>query len=93
LTEQAFLFGKLVYASDMSTAGSFRTATVSGLTEFFDEIDDVGGCPKSRMFPSASAVSRERQALNRYALETVGLTRRETAYGEVYYVNLEKDIR
>ena len=84
---------KLVYASDMSPAGSFRTATVSGLTEFFDEIDDVGGCPKLRMFPSASAVSRERQALNRYALETVGLTRRETAYGEVYYVNSEKAIR
>ena len=28
---------KLVYASDMSPAGSFWTATVSGLSEFFDE--------------------------------------------------------
>ncbi len=56
---------KLVFASDMSPAGSFRMATVSGLSEFFDtpredEADDSK--PKSRMFPSASTVSRERQA-------------------------------
>jgi hypothetical protein len=31
-----FLAWKLVYASDMSPARFFRTATVSGLTEFFD---------------------------------------------------------
>jgi hypothetical protein len=31
---------KLVYASYMSPAGSFCTATVSGLTEFFDSPDD-----------------------------------------------------
>ncbi|MFN9982222.1 MAG: hypothetical protein ACK53Y_20005, partial [bacterium] len=30
-----FLPWKLVYASDMSLAGSFRTATVTGLSEFF----------------------------------------------------------
>ena len=83
---------KLVYASDMSPAGSFCTATVTGLTEFFDEPDDIDDCPKSRMFPPASAVSSERLALNKYALETIGLTRRETAYGEIYYVNPETAI-
>lgn len=34
-TKKHFLPWKLVYAADMSPAGSFHTATVSGLTDFF----------------------------------------------------------
>jgi len=85
---------KLVYSSDMSPAGSFRTATVAGLSEFFDCTEDNNDdAPQRRMFPSASAVARERQALNKYALEVVGVTQRSSQYGEVFYVNYEKAIR
>jgi hypothetical protein len=34
--QNKFSAWKLVYASDMSPAGSFHAATVSGLTAFFD---------------------------------------------------------
>jgi hypothetical protein len=74
---------KLIYASDMSPAGSFRTATVSRLSEFFDtpdEEDDDESGKKQRMFPSASKVSRECQALNKYAISKVGLSRKDTKY-------------
>ncbi len=87
---------KLVFALDMSPSGSFRTATISGLTEFFDtpEVDEADdSTPKSRMLPSASTVSRERQALNKYALSRIGLTRKDTPYGEIYFVDPERAIR
>jgi hypothetical protein len=87
---------KLVYASDMSPAGSFRTATVSGLSEFFDaadEYDDDEGDKKQRMFPSTSKVSRERQALNKYAVSKVGLSRKDSKYGEIYFLDPERVIR
>ena len=45
------------------------------------------------MFPSASKVSRERQALNKYALDKIGMRRVESPYGEIYYVNPEMAIR
>jgi len=89
---------KLVLSSDMSPAGSFRTATVAGLTEFFDtpdeddEENDVER-KKKRMFPSTSTGARERQALNKYALERIGLRRRDSQYGKVYYANAEAAIR
>ena len=83
---------KLVYASDMSPAGSFCSATVAGLTKFFDEDSCFDGATITKMFPSTSTVSRERIALNSYALEKNGLTRRESQYGEVYYVNKENAI-
>jgi hypothetical protein len=66
------------------------------LKEFFDipEVDEADDLtPKSRMFPSASTVSRERQALNKYALSRIGLTRKDTHYGEIYYVDPERAIR
>jgi hypothetical protein len=47
----------------MSPAGSFRTATVQDLTEFFDP-NDGSEQRKAAMFPSASTVAIERQALN-----------------------------
>jgi hypothetical protein len=90
-----FLPWKLVYASDMSLAGSFRTATVTGLSEFFDEpeSDNVTEAKKKRIFPSASKVSRERQALNRYTISRVGLTRRSSPYGEIYHLDPERVIQ
>ena len=89
-----FLPWKLVYASDMSLAGSFRTATVTGLSEFFDEpeSDNVTEAKKKRIFPSASKVSRERQALNRYTISRVGLTRRSSPCGEIYHLDPERVI-
>jgi len=85
---------KLVYASDMSPTGSFRTATVAGLTEFFDSPDNnTNKAKKQRIFPSTSKVSRERVALNQYAINKAGLTRRETPYGEIYYLDPERVIR
>lgn len=84
---------KLVYASDMSPAGSFRTATVLGLTEFFDPLEEEDGSRKQRMFPSSSTVSRERLALNKYAKERIGFERKESPYGEIYYINPKKAIR
>jgi hypothetical protein len=81
---------KLVYASDMSPAGSFCTATVSGLTEFFNSQEDAAGCAshrerKDRIFPSTSKGSRERVALNNYAISKVRLTQLETPYGEILF--------
>jgi len=86
---------KLVYSSDMAPAGAFSTATVSGLSEFFDspDTDNEEDDKEKRLFPSASTVARERQALNKYALCEIGLQRRDSQYGEVYYVNPEKAIR
>ncbi len=52
---------KLFYSSDMAPAGAFRTATVSGLSEFFDSPDsDEEDEKQKRLFPSASTVARER---------------------------------
>jgi hypothetical protein len=60
----------------MAPAGAFRTATVSGLSEFFDSPDsDEEDEKQKRLFPSASTVARERQALNKYALQEIGLQR------------------
>jgi hypothetical protein len=89
-----FLPRKLVYASVMSPAGSFWTATATGLSEFFDEpeSDNVMESKKKRIFPSASKVSRERQALNRYAISRVGLTRRSSPCGEIYHLDPERVI-
>jgi hypothetical protein len=85
---------KLVYSSDMAPAGAFRTATVSGLSKFFDspDTDNEEDDKEKRLFPSASTVARERQALNKYALREIGLQRRDSQYGEVYHVNPEKAI-
>jgi hypothetical protein len=82
---------KLVFSSDMAPAGAFRTATVSGLSEFFDSPgSDEEDEKQKQLFPSASTVARERQALNKYALQEIGFRRRESPYGEMYYVNPEK---
>jgi len=45
------------------------------------------------MFPSASKVSRERQALNKYAISKVGLSREDSKYGEIYFLDPERVIR
>jgi len=44
---------------------------------------------KKIIFPSTSKVSRERVALNKYAISKVGLTWRETPYGEIYFLDPE----
>ncbi len=41
----------------------------------------------------ASKVSREWQALNQYAISRVGLTRRNSPYGEIYYLDPERVIQ
>ncbi len=41
---------------------------------------------------SLSHCKRERQALNKYALEVIGITQRNSQYGKVFYINFEKAI-
>ncbi len=41
----------------------------------------------------AFKVSRERQALNQYAISRVGLTRRTSPYGEIYQLDSERVIQ
>lgn len=40
---------------------------------------------------SLSCCERE-QALNKYALEVIGITQRNSQYGKVFYINFEKAI-
>ncbi len=51
---------KLVYSSDHAPVGAFRTATVSGLSKFFDSPDsDKEHDKQKQLFPSALTVARE----------------------------------
>jgi len=66
------------------------------LSEFFDSPDEHNGDESKRhprMFPSASKVSRERQASNKHALSMVRLSRRDSQYGEICSLDPEPVIR
>ncbi len=59
----------------------FRTATIAKLSEFFDLPDEHNGDEfkrHPRMFPSASKVSREHQALKKHALSNYSVTTTES---------------
>jgi hypothetical protein len=78
----------------MSPAGSFRTATVAGLTEFFDCAVDEDGHQSKRMFPSASAIARERDKLwISMPWRWLVLIREIANTVKFFYINFEKAIR
>jgi hypothetical protein len=77
---------KLVKAGDISSVGSVKTSTINALRNVVDEAG-VG------YFPSASAVNRARALLDDHGMEVVGYQRRDTKYGEVYYLNFENAFR
>jgi hypothetical protein len=74
----------------------FRTATIAKLSEFFDLPDEHNGDEfkrHPRMFPSASKVSREHQALKKHALSMVRSSRRDSQYGKICSLDPELVIR
>jgi len=77
---------RLVKAGDFSSVGGFKTTTINTLRSVVDH-NGVG------FFPSASAVNRARALLDQYGADVVGYTRRNTKYGEVYYLNFERAFR
>jgi hypothetical protein len=80
----------------MSPIGSFCTAIISDLNEFFSTPHELGDedCSQktSRMFPSSSNVSRERLALGKFTRERIGLKRKAIPYSETYYIDPERAI-
>jgi len=77
---------KMVKAGDVSSVGGFRTSTINTLRNVIDETGEG-------LFPSPTTVNRSRALLDEYGKEAVGYHRRETKYGEVYYINFEKAFR
>jgi hypothetical protein len=77
---------KLVKAGDISSVGSFKTSTINALRNVVDE-NGMG------YFPSATTVNHSRALLDNYGMEAVGYHRKDTKYGEVYYLNFENAFR
>ena len=77
---------RMLKASDMSSVGASKTSTIKALNEVIDS-EGLG------LFPSASSVDRARAKLDQFAFETIGYERRETVYGEVFFLNFEKALR
>ncbi len=77
---------KLVKAGDVSSAGSFKTSTINALRNIIDE-------NKEQLFPSPTTVNRSRSLLDQYASDLIGYERKETKYGEVYFINFEPALR
>ncbi len=77
---------KIVKAGDVSPIGAFRTSTSQALHDVIDEF-------KEGLFPSPSSVDRARKLLDNYAIEKIGYERKETKYGEVYFLHFERAFR
>jgi hypothetical protein len=77
---------RVLKAGDVSAVGALKTSTIRALNEVIDH-ENLG------IFPSASSVDRARAKLDKYAYEKIGYERRETVYGEVFYLNFEKALR
>jgi hypothetical protein len=77
---------RVLKAGDVSAIGAFKSSTVKALNEVIDR-------EKLGFFPSPSAVDRARAKLDNYAFEMIGYERRETIYGEVFYLGFEKALR
>jgi hypothetical protein len=72
-----------VKASDVAAVGAFKSSTINALREVIDKNDED-------LFPSVSTVSQVRGLLDDFGIKTVGWERKDTKYGEVFYVNFEK---
>jgi hypothetical protein len=77
---------KLVKAGDMAAVGGFKTTTINALRNIIDENGEG-------FFPSATTVNRSRALLDQYGSEVIGYHRRDTQYGEVYFLNFEQAFR
>jgi hypothetical protein len=77
---------KLVKAGDMAAVGGFKTTTMNALRTIIDENGDG-------FFPSAMTVNCSRALLDQYSSKVIGYHRRDTQYGEVYFLNFEQAFR
>jgi hypothetical protein len=77
---------KLLKAFDCSSVGTFKTSMLQAKHAIRDE-------DKKGYFPSVSSVTRCHQLLDNHGKNLVGYERKETRYGEVYYINFDKVIR
>ena len=77
---------KLLKAFDCSSVGAFKTSTLQAMHAILDE-------DKKGYFPSVSSVTRCRHLLDNHGKNLVGYERKETKYGEVYFLNFDKAIR
>jgi hypothetical protein len=77
---------KLVKAGDMAAVGGFKTTTINALRNIIDENGEG-------FFPSATTVNRSRALLDQYGSKVIGYHRRDTQYGEVYFLNFEPAFR
>jgi hypothetical protein len=66
--------------------GAFKTSTIKALNEVINE-------KNQGFFPSPSSVDRACAKLDDYAFNMIGYQRRDTIYGEVYFLNFEKALR
>ena len=77
---------RMLKTGDMSAIGAFKTSTIKALRDVIDH-EKIG------LFPSASSVDRARAKLDHHAAEVIGYERRETVYGEVFFLNFDKALR
>lgn len=77
---------RLLKAFDCSSVGAFKTSTLQAMHAVLDG-------EKLGYFPSASAIDRCRKLLDDHGRSLIGYERRETKYGEVYYMNFNRVIR
>jgi hypothetical protein len=66
----------------MAAVGGFKTTMINALHNIIDE-------NREGFFPSATSVNRSRALLDQYGSEVIGYHRRDTQYGEVYFLNFE----
>jgi hypothetical protein len=85
-TRLVFKEWKLLKAFDCSSVGAFKTSTLQAMHAILDE-------DKKGYFPSVSSVTRCRQLRDNHRKNLVGYERKETRYGEVYFINFDKVIR
>jgi hypothetical protein len=77
---------KLVKASDVSPAGAFKTSSINALHDVIDE-EGLG------LFPSTSSINRARALLDKHAFGLIGYERKQTKYGEVFFLDFKKSLR
>jgi hypothetical protein len=77
---------RVLKAGDVSPIGAFKTSTVKALNEVIDHSNQG-------LFPSPTSINRARAQLDQHAFERIGYERRDTKYGEVYFINYEKALR
>jgi len=83
---EVFKEWRLLKAFDCSSVGAFKTSTLEAMHSVLDE-------DKNGYFPSVSSLARCRKLLDEHGKTLVGYERKQTRYGEVYYINFDNAIR